>query len=191
MTGRKREELNMTDTPIPPHPWTIPVETDRISDSGEHRVITADAQVRAGIAQLGKLLDVPALKAELKLMPERGGQIRVTGRLYGSVVQSCVVTLEPVENKVSEDIDQLFAPASQIREMAALVDDAEEGDDETADPPEPIVDGVIDIGHLAVDSMFLGLDPYPRKPDAEFKPVFTPADPKDHPFAALKALKDS
>jgi hypothetical protein len=33
------------------------------------------------------------------------------------------------------------------------------------------------------------VNPYPRKPDAVFEPVVEVADPEDHPFAALKALK--
>jgi hypothetical protein len=36
----------------------------------------------------------------------------------------------------------------------------------------------------------LALDPYPRKEGVVFEPVIAPVDPADHPFAALKALKD-
>ena len=73
--------------------------------------------------------------------------------------------------------------------MADLVDEAEESDEEIPDPPEPIVDGIIDLGRLATDALFLAIDPYPRKPDAVFEPSVEAADPEDHPFAALKALK--
>ena len=58
------------------------------------------------------------------------------------------------------------------------------------DPPEAIVGGVIDLGRTATDALFLGIDPYPRKPDAVFDARDHAPDPKDHPFAALKALKD-
>ncbi len=58
------------------------------------------------------------------------------------------------------------------------------------DPPEPIVNGAIDLGALAVEFLMLGLDPYPRKPGAVFEPVIAPVDPADHPFAALGALKN-
>jgi hypothetical protein len=73
--------------------------------------------------------------------------------------------------------------------MADLVDDAEASGEETPDPPEPIVGGIIDLGRLATDALILGIDPYPRKPDAVFEPLLEVADPEDHPFAALKALK--
>jgi hypothetical protein len=37
--------------------------------------------------------------------------------------------------------------------------------------------------------LYLAVDPYPRKPGAVFETVVEAADPEDHPFAALKALK--
>ena len=52
--------------------------------------------------------------------------------------------------------------------------------------PEPIINGVIDLGRLATDVLFLGIDPYPRKSDAVFVAPASAADPEDHPFAALK-----
>ena len=54
------------------------------------------------------------------------------------------------------------------------------------DPPEPIENGMIDLGRLATDVLYLAIDPYPRKPGAVFEPEVTAADPEDHPFAALK-----
>jgi uncharacterized metal-binding protein YceD (DUF177 family) len=59
------------------------------------------------------------------------------------------------------------------------------------DPPEPIVNGAIDLGALATEFLMLALDPYPRKEGAVFEPVIAPVDPADHPFAALEALKSA
>ena len=33
-----------------------------------------------------------------------------------------------------------------------------------ADPPEPIENGIIDLGRVATDALYLAVDPYPRKP---------------------------
>ena len=57
------------------------------------------------------------------------------------------------------------------------------------DPPEAIERGMIDLGRVAADALFLGIDPYPRKPAAVFEPIVEPDDPGEHPFAALQALK--
>ena len=47
-----------------------------------------------------------------------------------------------------------------------------------------MIDGRIDLGALAAEFFALGLDPYPRKPGAEFVAPPEPAPP-DSPFAAL------
>ena len=115
--------------------------------------------------------------------------MHVAGRVQARVGQTCVVTLDPIENDIDEAIDLIFAPPEQIPALADLVDEAAESDAEIPDPPEPIVDGIIDLGRLATDALFLAIDPYPRKPDAVFEPPAVPDDPEDHPFAALKALQ--
>src|ERR1700728_3051749 len=90
----------------------------------------------------------------------------------------------------SASFDLTFAPLEQIRSLSALVDEAAQSEDEEVpDPPEPIIDGVIDLGRLATDALFLAIDPYPRRPDATFDLPAEIIDPADHPFAALKALQ--
>ncbi len=118
-----------------------------------------------------------------------GGRFHVEGRVRARIGQTCVVTLDPIENAIDEPIDWIFAPPEQIPEMAALVEEAAESDVEIPDPPEPIENGVIDLGRIATDALYLAVDPYPRKPDAVFEPPVVPEDPEDHPFAALKALQ--
>ncbi|MCT6647115.1 DUF177 domain-containing protein, partial [Enterococcus faecalis] len=55
------------------------------------------------------------------------------------------------------------------------------------DDVDPIEDGKIDLGQYAVEQLALSLDPFPRKPGAEFVQPEEPAEIS--PFAALKALK--
>ena len=54
---------------------------------------------------------------------------------------------------------------------------------------EPIVNGVIDLGRLATDALFLG-STLIRENLTPFSNRRGPDDPEDHPFAALKALKN-
>jgi hypothetical protein len=140
----------------------------------------------AGVAGLREVLSA---HASLDVTPERGGRVHVTGRVRARIGQTCVVTLDPIENEIDEPIDLIFAPPEQIPELSDLVDEAAESDGEIPDPPEPIINGVIDLGRLATDALFLAVDPYPRRPDAVFEPLIVAADPMDHPFAALQALQ--
>ena len=56
------------------------------------------------------------------------------------------------------------------------------------EPPEPLVDGKVDLGALATEFLILGIDPYPRKAGAQFAPPKV-EDAGEHPFAALESLK--
>ena len=93
------------------------------------------------------------------------GRVHVAGRVRARIGQTCVVSLDPIENDIDEPIDLIFAPPEQIPQLADLVDEATESDTEIPDPPEPIENGVIDLGRVATDALFLAVDPYPRKPE--------------------------
>ncbi len=172
-----------------PDPWRVPIAVAQIPDTGLHRDIQADADTRHAMAEVAELREVLSAHASLDVTPQSGGRFHVTGHVRARIGQTCVVTLDPIENELDEPIDLIFAPPEQIPELADLVDEAAESDTEIPDPPEPIDNGIIDLGRLATDALFLAIDPYPRKPDAVFEPVVEAADPEDHPFAALKALK--
>jgi hypothetical protein len=171
------------------HPWSVPVAVAQIPDTGLHRDIEADQAAREAMAEIADLREILSASASLDVMPKGGGRFHVTGRVRVRVGQTCVVTLDPIENDIDEEIDLIFAPPDQIPGLSDLVDDAAESDEEIPDPPEPIINGVINLGRLATDALFLAIDPYPRKPDAVFEPLVVADDPEDHPFAALKALQ--
>jgi hypothetical protein len=170
-------------------PWRVPVTVAQIPDTGLHRDIEAAPAVRESMAKLGGLREILSANASLDVTPKGGGRFHVGGRVRARVRQTCVVTLDPVENDMDEKVDLIFTPVEQIVQMADLADEADEAGVEIPDPPEPIVNGVIDLGRLATDALFLGIDPYPRRKDAVFEPPVVAADPEDHPFAALKALQ--
>jgi hypothetical protein len=170
-------------------PWSVPVIVAQIPDTGLHREIEADRAARGAMAVVAGLREILSASASLDLTLEKAGRVHVAGRVRARVGQTCVVSLDPIENDIEEAIDLIFVPPEQIRELAELVDEAAESDTEIPDPPEPIVNGVIDLGRLATDALFLGIDPYPRRSDAVFEPMVEAPDPEDHPFAALKALQ--
>jgi len=179
--------------PVPDesYPWSFPILVAQLPEAGLHQTLeTSDAQ-RASIAQAAGVLNVTQATASLDVTPQSGGRVSVTGRVRAHVVQACVVTLDPVDNDIDERIEAEFAPPDQIPATAKSVQKDEGEDAEIPDLPEPIVNGEIDLGRLAMEFLVLGIDPYPRKPGVVFEPPHVAADPEDHPFAALKALKGS
>ncbi|SIO51543.1 Uncharacterized metal-binding protein YceD, DUF177 family [Bradyrhizobium erythrophlei] len=172
-----------------PDPWRVPIAVLQIPDTGLHRDLEAGEATRHAVADIGGLREVLSAHASFDVTPKSGGRYHVTGQVRARIGQTCVVTLEPIESDIDEPIDMIFAPPEQIPELSDLVDDAAENNEEIPDPPEPIENGIIDLGKVATDALYLAVDPYPRKPDAVFEPLVEAADPEDHPFAALKALK--
>jgi uncharacterized metal-binding protein YceD (DUF177 family) len=171
-------------------PWRTFVPVERIPDTGLHREIEADEATRKAMAEIAGVREIAYVRAAFALKPRSGGQIHVTGRVQARVGQNCVVTLEPLENEIDEEVDLIFAPQEQIPELDEGEDD-DDGDSavDMTDAFEPIENGVIDLGRLASDVLYLAIDPYPRKEGAVFEPQVETADPEDHPFAALKSLQ--
>jgi uncharacterized metal-binding protein YceD (DUF177 family) len=168
-------------------PWRALVNVAQIPDSGLHREIEADDRARVAMAEAAGLRDIASVRAAFDLSHRSGGRVHVAGRVLAKVGQTCVVTLEPIENEIDEEVDLIFAPAEEISPESDA--DNDDGVSAVADPPEPIENGMIDLGRLAADVLFLAIDPYPRKQGAVFEPQLAVPDPEDHPFAALKALQ--
>jgi uncharacterized metal-binding protein YceD (DUF177 family) len=170
-------------------PWRAPVVAAQIPETGLAVDIEAGAAQRTAIAEIAGLRGITSAHAQFELKLQRDGRVHVAGRLQARIGQTCVVTLEPIENEIDEAISLIFAPPEQVKEFADFVDQAEDDEAEVPEPPEPIEGGVIDLGRLATDVLYLAIDPYPRKPGAVFEPHVAAPDPEDHPFAALKALQ--
>jgi len=182
--------MNRTNGPVAKaDSWRLPVAVAQIPETGLHRELEADLAAREAMAEVAGLREILSASASFDVTPKSGGRFHVAGRVQARIGQTCVVTLDPIENHIDEAIDLTFAPPEQIPQLATLVDQAAEIGDEIPDPPEPIENGVIDLGRLATDVLFLAIDPYPRTSEAIFEPVVVAADPEDHPFAALKALR--
>jgi hypothetical protein len=178
-----------------PAPWQVPVAVEDVAETGRHFDLVADNEVRAAVARLAGLRDLPRLEADFDLMRHGADGLHVSGRVSATVGQNCVVTLEPLTNEVEETINLLFAPPPPLPpvERKAGEDAAAEKDSEKPDRswsgPEPLIGGVVDLGALATEFLILGIDPYPRKPGAVFE-LLQDVKPDPGPFAALAGLKE-
>ena len=164
--------------------WNVPVRIDDIPADGVHFTLEADAGTRAAIARAADLVALERFAAKFDLNRQGRDGVRVVGAISANVQQTCVVTLEPMASAIEESVDLMFAPMSAAAASIATGGLAL-GEPE---PPEPLINGGVDLGIVAVETLVLAIDPYPRKPEAVF---VEPAseDPDAYPFAALAALK--
>jgi uncharacterized metal-binding protein YceD (DUF177 family) len=174
----------------PRSPWNVRVALDDIAETGRHVDLTADRDVRAAIARMAGLRDLPRLEASFDLIRHGANGLHVTGHVSATVGQNCVVTLEPLTNQVEEDVDVLFTPprpAATKADAAEAFEPAPRRTEGAWNEPEPLIDGAVDLGALAAEFLILGLDPYPRQAGAVFEPL-QDARPEPSPFAALAKL---
>jgi uncharacterized metal-binding protein YceD (DUF177 family) len=175
MKKRKTAEQRPDDPP-----WSVPVPIADIPETGRRIDLAADEATRAALAKTLNIVALPRLDAALELTRHGREGVRVTGVVSAVVGQNCVVTLQPMESRVEEPLDLVFVPAGQAKRTVA--------GDTGEDPPEVLTGSTLDLGALAAEFLALGIDPYPRLPDASFEPLVE-GDPTSHPFAALAALK--
>lgn len=176
----------MTELPAPE--FSHPVPVDRIGATWSHFPIEAGAEERAALAKRFDLVELGRLKAVVRLRRVRAGSfVKLAAEIEAAVVQTCVVSLEPVPAAVSEKLELLFGPIEGSRAERQEIEVSAD-----LDEPEPIEDGVIDIGEIVAQQLSLALDPYPRRDDAVAETVLMPADTepeaepaRPNPFADL------
>jgi hypothetical protein len=166
-------------------PWRVPVATEEIPDTGLRFDLAADEPVRAAIAKVAGLRALPRFEAHFDVTRRGAGGLHVNGKISATVGQTCVVSLEPLDNEVDETVDLLFEPSSPVPETQGGT--APRLRDVKLDDPEPLAGGIVDLGALATEFLILALDPYPRKPGAIFEAP-QEGTPERGPFAALSQL---
>ncbi len=166
-----------------------PLAIDTVDNDGTTMTVEADVEERKALAARFRIPTVERLTAEVVIRAHAAGQLYLArGHLTAEVVQSCVVSLEPVPARVEERFAATFhtADAPITEELAETGLDA----DVDWDDPEPVENGVIDVGELVAQHLSLALDPYPRASGVSMEGILASgAERRDTPFAVLKSLK--
>jgi uncharacterized metal-binding protein YceD (DUF177 family) len=178
-------------------PFSRPVVVASVAESGTRVKYQASEAECAALAEQDGLAALRDLVVEAELFRRGREGLYAKGRVSAVVTQSCVVTLEPFEARVEEPFEIEFAPQAEAEAAyAKAMAEIEAALDKAAvlaaqkDPPDPIIDGKVDLGVLAAEFLALGLDPHPRKPGASFDEILDPlAEEKPSPFAALAKIK--
>ncbi|MEO1041685.1 MAG: YceD family protein [Pseudomonadota bacterium] len=170
----------MTNELEPLESLSVDIDIAQLSEEAIERSIGVSADDRKAVA---RRLDVPAvvsLSGALRAV-RHGSLVRVDGRIDAELERTCVVSLEPMTESISEDFAADYT-----------IDPAEAGGDDLdidLDAPEPLEGDVLDLGAVLLEQLVLAMNPHPRKEDAQ-----APNDPgagkESSPFDVLKALKN-
>ncbi len=168
----------------------LPLTTLRIADlprDGRDVALAPDAAGRAAIAKALGIIAVKKLRFAARLSPLGQRDWELVGELGASVVQECVVTLDPVANRIDEAVRRTYLhamPEPEGPEVELPEDDVE---------PLP---QTLDLIALVTEALALALPPFPRAPGASLgDAVFTEPgkaamhDRDARPFAGLADLR--
>jgi uncharacterized metal-binding protein YceD (DUF177 family) len=136
--------------------FSRPIDVTRLGAAEAHYDIAATEAERAALARRFELVSLDRFAAHVTLHRVTGGRVRLTASLTADLVQTDIVTLEPLPGHVEDDFTLLFGTAAH--DAAVLDPDAE--------LVEPLDDGHIDIGEVVAQQLSLAIDPYPRAPTA-------------------------
>jgi uncharacterized metal-binding protein YceD (DUF177 family) len=167
-------------------PWSVPITVHDVPETGRRVELAASPAARDAIARAAKVQGLPRLEAVFDVTRHGRDGLRVQGRVFATVEQSCVVTLEPLHNEIDEQVDLVFVPQSAMYTEPESSGGKKRAASEEA--PEALDGDSVDLGAIAIEFLNLAIDPYPRKPGVVFESPAT-SDDGAHPFAALAALK--
>lgn len=179
-------------------PFTRPLDVTTVKDDGLTIAIAAEPQERAAVAADIGLQGLDKLTATFRVQRSDGGCLNVTGELEATIVETCVVSLEPFEREIRQPIALAFAPQASStiprggQRLSVPVAAVAHGSDDMQDPPDPIIGDRIDLGAVAIEFLNLARDPYPKRPEARFQDVVVEerGGAERSPFAVLERLKD-
>jgi len=168
--------------------FSILIKLDQIKSKKFNKKIAASKEQCLKLAKRFDLIELKRFRANLDLV-RRGSSVLVDGIFDAEVVQQCVITLEPVLSKIEGNFSCNYSESAAKNDCNVV-----DFDLTTDDPPEPIVNGEIDVGIVLAEHFGLELDPFPRSPGVNFDLMEHETGAKSgnesaNPFAILKKLK--
>ena len=129
-----------------------PLAVDRVPRKGSHEHIVAEPKECEALARRFSIPVLHSLDARFLTAPWRGGGLKVSGKVVVDLEQVSVVSLEPFRKMETYSVLRYFLLPKHL--VDAVEDDA-----------DPIIDGMIDLGEIAAETLGLELDAYPRTPE--------------------------
>ncbi len=163
------------------------VRRDNLAETPVSLKYTATDSECAALARRFGLVRIERFSIAVDLTLLGGGRrFRLRVSFQADVVQSCIVTLDPVGARVEDTITQEVV----LAEAPAAGTSDREVDVGLDDEPEIVYGDAFDLGEFAAQQLSLALDPYPRKLGASFS-GHSDAAGETGPFAALGKLKET
>ena len=182
------------ELPVVSPEFSRPVDVTSFGAKGRNFKFQAEEDERCALASRYSVLSVDELAVECKITPTRKGSFKLDARFNANIKQSCGISLDPVEDKISSKFTLILQQSVQraVKETPEIDFSPDEED------VEYLESNMVDVGEMIAQHLSLEIDPYPRKKNVtgeelgekivkEEDVVFE--EEKKNPFAILKSLK--
>jgi uncharacterized metal-binding protein YceD (DUF177 family) len=154
------------------------LQVDRIPAKGSFEKLSAEPKECVALAKRYGIPAVHSLRTAFRATPWRGGGVKVAGEVTAEIDQVSVVSLETFTSTETFEVERYFMPQGKASSNEEDIDIDE------------IINGEIDLGEVAAETVGLELEPYPRKPGEAFEGFEDEPEEagpaKVSPFAVLK-----
>lgn len=167
--------------------FSYPLAVDDISTSEKEYKLNANTEQLKQIAEILKVPEVKKFQANVYTRRHnKSSLIDVWGHTWALITRQSVISLDDFDKDYEAEFTLQFdtnLTDNQVRTME------EEG---VTDIPDVVMNGKIDLCHLAMEQIALELEDYPRQEGEEF--IFESEfdiqnDTKTNPFNVLEKLK--
>ncbi|MGI9520175.1 MAG: YceD family protein [Hyphomicrobiaceae bacterium] len=161
-------------------------DTARIGGDGISETRTASEAECSEVSEELGVIGCHHVSATYKIKPISGNRFLAQGEISADIEQACVVTLDPVAERLSINFSVEFRPSDQIQHSDTL-----EFNDIDSEDPEPIENGQIRMGRFVYELIASHCELYPRSGEETLDGLSSgrDAETKSHPFADLARLK--
>ncbi len=159
-----------------------------LSEAGDEILFTSSREDLARLAHLAGVDAVDNFEATVTLRRLSPNRFAYEATLTAAIVQSCVVTLDPVKSHVErrfQRVLQVSPGAARLPEPGNEIVLTLAGDE----APEEIQSTRYDLAAPLLEEFVLAIDPYPRAGGVTFEPPAAQGPAPESPFTVLKRLK--
>ncbi|MEQ8283248.1 MAG: DUF177 domain-containing protein [Parvibaculum sp.] len=178
---------------LPTPEFSLKLAAKDVPPSGTTIEFSADAETCTALARRLGILELQGLRGTAKVRPFRKHGLTADCRFKATVIQACVVTLDPVTQQVDERFTRRWLPEHPNEPDAGIEAREVLIEAESEDAPEPMAGGAVDIGEAVAEELALAIDPYPRVPGVAYdlppEAAEDAAEERPNPFTVLEKLK--
>ncbi|WP_299921581.1 DUF177 domain-containing protein [uncultured Pelagimonas sp.] len=177
----------------PKHPTAPQIPVSDLRQTGATPfLLEPNADARSALAEELNAVSLRKVRFVGEITPHGRNAWQLKADLGATVVQSCIVTLEPVTTRIDTEVTRRFVPLDKMEIPDAGTETEMTDEDDIEELGE-----TIDFDAILTEALSLAMPAYPRKEgaevtDAQFsgRGVAPIRDEDMRPFAGLASLRD-